>query len=84
MEDQIDFPSKWDVEAESCARDDFLHFKWSSSFHFEFLGSIHVEVSHFKPDYISYFPGHELGGCLFLHFLLSHFVDSFGIILGSR
>ena len=83
MEDRVDFPLRGDTETESCLGDDFLNFKWTSSFHLEFPWSIHMEVGHFKPDLVSYSPGGELGGYLFLHLLLSHFMGGLGIISGS-
>ena len=71
MEDGVDLPSRGDVEAEGHAGDNFLHFEWTSLFHLELLGSVHVEVCSFKPDLISYLPWSELGGYSFFHFLLS-------------
>ena len=82
MEDGVDLPPRGDVEMESCVGDNFLHLGWTSLFHQECLGSIHVEVSSFKPDFISYFPWSELGGYSFLHFLLGHCVGSLGVVLG--
>ena len=84
MEDGMDLPSGGDTEVEGHAGDDFLHFKRTSSFHLEFLWSVHVEVGGFKLDFISYFPWGEFRGYLFLHFLLGHFVGSLGIITSSR
>ena len=78
MEDRVNLPLRGDVEAESCSRDDFLHFEWTGSFHLELLGPIHVEVGHFEPHFVSDFPGGEPRGYLFFHLLLSHLVGSVG------
>ena len=61
MEDRVDLPLRRNVEVEGHSRNDFFHFKWTCLFHLEFLGSVHVEVGHFKPHQISNFPGSELG-----------------------
>ena len=61
MEDGVNLPPRGNAEAESCSGDDFLYFEGTSSFHLEFLGSIHVEVGGFKPDLVSYLPRGELG-----------------------
>ena len=53
-------------------------------FHLEFLGPVHVKISSFEPDLISYFPWGEFGGYLFLHFLLGDLVSGLGIITGGR
>ena len=82
MEDRVNLPLRGDAEVEGCVGDDFLYFEWTSSFHLEFLGSIHVEVCCFEPDLISYLPRNELGGYSFLHFLLGHFVGSLSVVLG--
>ena len=68
------FPLRGDSKAEGHVGDDFLYFEWASSFHLELLGSVHVEVSCFQPDFVSYSPRGKLGVYLFLHLLLSHFV----------
>ena len=80
MEDGVNFPSRRKPKAESCAGDDFFHFKWAGLFHLELFGSIHVEVGCFEPDFVSHLPGGEFSGYLFSHLLLSHFVGSLGII----
>ena len=55
VEDGMDLPSGGNVEMESCMGDDFVYFKGTSSFHLEFLGSVHVKVGSFEPDLIFYF-----------------------------
>ena len=84
VEDGVDLPLRWNVEAESHIGDNFLHFKWTSLLHLELFGTIHVEVGHFKPDLISDFPGGELEGYLLLHFLLGYFVGGLGVISSGR
>ena len=83
MEDGVNFPSRGDAEMESHSGDDLLNFKQTNSFHLEFSWSIHMEVGCFEPNLVSYFPGSELRRYLFLHFLLSHFMGSLGIVSGS-
>ena len=83
MEDRVNLPTRGNVETECCPQDDFFHFKGTSSFHLEFLGSIHVEIGGFKPNLVSYLARSELGGNLFLHLLLGNFVSSLGIIASS-
>ena len=46
VEDWVDLPSRRDVESEGSLRDDFLDFKWTSSFHLEFLGSSHMKIGY--------------------------------------
>ena len=84
MEDRVNLPPGGDAEVEGHAGDDFLHLEWTCSFQLELLGSIHVEVCGFEPDFILHFPGCEFGGYLFFHFLLSHLVGSLGIISSGR
>ena len=83
MENGVDLPSRGDSEMEDCARDNFLHLEWTSLFHLEFLRSIHVEVSGFEPDLVSFPPRSELGGYSFLHFLLGDLVGSLGVVSGD-
>ena len=45
MEDGVNLPLRGTVEAEGHSRDDLLDFKQTSSFHFEFLGSVHAKIS---------------------------------------
>ena len=47
MEDGVNLPLRRNVEAEGHVGDDFLYFKWTSSFHLELLGPVHVEVGRF-------------------------------------
>ena len=79
----MNFPPRGDVEAEGHVGDDFLYFEGTSLFHLEFLWYVHVEVGGFKPDLVSYFPGSEPGGYLFLHFLLGHLMGGLGIFMSS-
>ena len=83
MEEGVDLPSRGDAEVEGHAQDDFFDFKGASSFHLQFLGSIHVKVGGLEPDFISYFPWGEFRGYLFLHFLLGYLVGSLGIVASS-
>ena len=83
MEDRVNPPMRGDVEMEGHPQDDFFHFKGTSSFHLEFLGSIHVEIGGFEPNLISHLPRSELRGNLFLHLLLGNFMSSLGIITSS-
>ena len=84
MEDGVNLPPRGDAETESHSGDDIFYFKWTSSFHLELFGSIHVEVGCFRPHFISDFPGGKFRRYLFLHFLLSYLVGGLGIILSSR
>ena len=59
MEDRVNLPSRRNTKVEGHARNDFFNLKGASSFHLEFLGSVHVEVGGLKPDHISYFPWGE-------------------------
>ena len=79
----VDLPSGGDTEAEGHVGDNFLHFERTSLLHLELLGSVHVEVSGFKPDLVPYPPGSKFGGYPLLHFLLGHLVGSLGIILSN-
>ena len=84
MEYRVNLPLRRDVKVEGCVGENLFHLEQASSFYLEVLWSVHVEIGCFKPDFISHFPGDELGGYLFLHFLLSHFVGSLSIVSGSR
>ena len=56
-------------------------FKGAGLFSQEFPGGyLELEISGFKPDLVSDFPGFEVRG-LFLHMLLCKFVGSFGFLL---
>ena len=81
MEDQVDLPLGGDAEMVGCPREHFLDFKWSSSFHLEFLGSTHMEIGCLQLYSITNFPRGELQGDPFPHLLLSYFVDSLSIIV---
>ena len=81
MEDQVDVPSRGDVEAEGSFQDDFFDLKWTSSLHLEFLGSSHMKIGHFQPYIFPNFPGNELGCNLLLHFLLRYLVSSLSIVM---
>ena len=70
-----------DAELECCLGYYLFDFERTSSCHLEFLGSPHMEIHHIQPYLIPDFPWSELGGNSLPHFLLSHFVDSLGIIL---
>ena len=83
MEDGVNPPPRGDLEVEGHVGDDFLHLKGTSSFHLEFLWSVHVEVGGFEPDFVSYFPRGEFRGYPVFHFLLGHFVGSLGILLSG-
>ena len=80
VEDRVDLPLGGDAETECRSRDDFFDLKRTSSFHLEFLGSVHVEVGSFQPDLLSYFPRGVLGGYSLFHFLLGQFVGGLGVI----
>ena len=84
MENRVNLPPRGDSEAEGHVGDDFFHFEWTGLFHLELLGSVHVEIGPFVPNFIPHFPGCEPRGYLFLHFLLGHLVDGLGSVLGSR
>ena len=45
VEDGVNLPLGGNAEAEGRSRDDLLDFKQASSFHLEFLGSVHVKIS---------------------------------------
>ena len=66
----MDLPVLGNVEVVGSTRDDLLNFKWTSSLHSEFSGSIHTEVGGFEPHLIPHFPRNELGKDPFLHLLL--------------
>ena len=83
MEDGVNLPQRGNAEVEGCMGDNFFHLEGARSLHLEFLGSIRVEIGGFKPYFISFSPRGELGGYLFLHFLLGYFVGSLGIITSS-
>ena len=70
MEDGVDLPLGGNAEAERHMGDGFLNLKWAGPLHLEFLGSVHVKISGFQPDFFSYFPWGVFGGCLFFHSLL--------------
>ena len=80
MEDGVNFLPRGDVEVEGCVGYYFLYLKGTHSFHLEFLGSVHVEVSGLEADSVSYFPESKLGGYLFLHLLLGHLVHSLSLV----
>ena len=83
MEDRVNLPLRGNMKAEGCTGDDFLNFKGASLFHLKLFGAVHMKVGRFEPDFVPYFPGSELGGYLFFHFLLSYLVGSLGVILSS-
>ena len=70
VEDGVDLPLGGDAEAECRAGDDFFNLKWACSLHLEFLGSTHVKVGGFQPDFVSYLPWGVFDGYSFLHSLL--------------
>ena len=84
MEDWVNFPLRGEAEAECHVGYDFLHLKGTSLFHLELFRSIHTEVGHFEPHFVSNFPGHKLQEYPFFHFLLGHFVGGLGILTSGR
>ena len=83
MEYRMNLPLGRDAEMEGHTGDDFLNLEWTSSFHLEFLWSIHVEVGSFEPNFVSHFPRSELGGYSLFHLLLGNLVGSLGILSSS-
>ena len=83
MEDGMDLPARGDAEAEGHAGDHFFNFERTHSFHLQFLGTIHVKVSCFKPDLVSYFPRGEFRGNPFLHSLLGNLVSALDVVMSS-
>ena len=78
VEDGVNLPPRGDAEVEGCAGNDFLHFEWTSSFHLELLGSIHMEVCSLKPALVSYLPWGEFRGYLLRLARVGTNVDSRG------
>ena len=83
MEDGVNLPLRGNAEMEGCVGDDFFNFEGTSSFHLEFLWSIHMKVGGFEPDSVSYFPRGEFGGYPFFHLLLSNLVGSLDIVMSG-
>ena len=83
MEYRVNFPSLGNAEVVGSLGNDLLNFERAGPFHLEFLWSIHSEIGGLKPDLVSFFPWGELGGDLFLHFLLCDMMRGLGIILGQ-
>ena len=79
MEDGVNLPPRGDAETESHSGDDMFYFKWTSSFHLELFGAIHMKVGCFEPDLVPYSPRGEFGGYLFFHLLLGYLMGSLGI-----
>ena len=83
VEDRVNLPLGGNSEAEGCSRDDLFDFKWTASFHLEFLGSVHVKVGGFKPDLVSSLPRDVLRGYSLFHSLLGYFMGGLSIVTSS-
>ena len=80
----MNLPLRGNAEMESHVGNDFLHLEGTCLFHLELFGSVHVEISSFKPVLFFYLPESKFTGYLFFHLLLGYLVGSLGIILSGR